>query len=329
MRKKSHRKNKVSYFSLGIVLVILIWVVSVGLILIDKWENEQFGENADANLSTVIEYNGTRYMYNPFLETIMILGIDTLDSIVDSGSYNNDYKADFLSLVIINDNEQSYKILHINRDTMTTVPVLGVTGQLASYEEMQIALSYNYGNGLKDSCENTKDAISLMLGGISINRYLTLGMSAIPILNDLAGGVTIELEDDFTELDADLVVGETITLNGEQALIYVRERGSLEDSSNLYRMERQQNYLQALYTELADTEISWFESGISDITDYMVTDSSVTSLEAVIGDLGTYEFEGIVSIDGESVVYDLYNEYYLDEESLEQTIIDLFYIELD
>ena len=71
------------------------------------------------------------------------------------------------------------------------------------------------------------------------------------LLNDLVGGVTLEVLDDFSGIDDTLVQGETVTLKGQQALTYVRSRGGLEDSTNLHRMERQRQYLSALQGQLS------------------------------------------------------------------------------
>ena len=72
-------------------------------------------------------------------------------------------------------------------------------------------------------------------------------MDAVPVFNDLVGGVEIEVLDDFTGIDDTLVKGKTVTLMDEHALHYVRTRKDLEDSSNSTRMKRQQQYINALY----------------------------------------------------------------------------------
>mgnify|MGYP000585160404 FL=1 len=68
-------------------------------------------------------------------------------------------------------------------------------------------------------------------------------MDAVPILNDLLGGVEVTVLDDFSGIDDTLIKGETVTLHGDHALTYVRERYGLEDSSNSTRMVRQRQYM--------------------------------------------------------------------------------------
>ena len=133
---------------------------------------------------------------------------------------------------------------------MTQIQILGVTGEPAGTFTGQLALAHTYGSGEEDSCENTVLAVSNLLYGMEIDHYVSLTMDGVALLNDLVGGVTVEVLDDFSGIDDSLVQGETVTLQGQQALTYVRSRGGLEDSSNLHRMERQRQYLGALQQQL-------------------------------------------------------------------------------
>lgn len=57
-----------------------------------------------------------------------------------------------------------------------------------------------------------------LLYGVEIDHYISLMMDGVAVLNDLAGGVTLKVMDDFGAFDPALVQGETVTLRGEQAL---------------------------------------------------------------------------------------------------------------
>ena len=50
-------------------------------------------------------------------------------------------------------------------------------------------------------------------------------MDGMALLNDYVGGVQVTVKDDFSQVDSSLIQGETITLTGEQALIFVLVRG--------------------------------------------------------------------------------------------------------
>ena len=46
--------------------------------------------------------------------------------------------------------------------------------------------------------ENTVDAVSTLLGGHKIDGFAMVNMSAIEVVNDMVGGVTVTIEDDFS-----------------------------------------------------------------------------------------------------------------------------------
>ena len=78
--------------------------------------------------------------------------------------------------------------------------------------------------------------------GESIDFYVAMNMDGISELNDLAGGVTVTLEDDFSSIDPAMTRGTTLTLHGEQAETFVRSRMTVGDGTNASRMERQSVY---------------------------------------------------------------------------------------
>ena len=64
-------------------------------------------------------------------------------------------------------------------------------------------------------------------------------MTAIRVLNDLVGGVSVTMEEDGTQIDPAFVKGATVRLSGSQAEAFVRARMGLENDTNLARMQRQ------------------------------------------------------------------------------------------
>ena len=61
-------------------------------------------------------------------------------------------------------------------------------------------------------------------------------MDAVPLLNDLVGGVTVKLEDDIPQLGPAYRKGESVTLRGKEALRFVRYRDTSLLDDNLRRM---------------------------------------------------------------------------------------------
>lgn len=54
--------------------------------------------------------------------------------------------------------------------------------------------------------------------GESVDFYVAMNMDGISELNDLAGGVTVTLEDDFSSIDPAMTKGTTLTLPGGKTL---------------------------------------------------------------------------------------------------------------
>ena len=332
MKKEHYRRNKKNDGILKVTAVILAIVIFVcGMFFaLNLWEKHtgQFNDiDASAQLSSVFEYEGKTYDLNKNIETILVLGLDKFNRSGDE-SYSNDKQADFLMLLVIDNEKEEVSALHINRDTIAKMSVLGVAGDKIDKIEQQIALAHTYGNGKEVSCRNTLEAVSNMLLNIDIDHYVSVTMDAVSIYNDLVGGVNVTVLDDFGGIDDSLVKDEEVTLYGEHALNYVRTRYGLEDSSNNNRMERQHQYIQALYDktrECIDGDDEFIVNAAAKLSTYLVSDCSGNRLQTIAEKIANYEFVGIKEIEGETVKGDKYIEFYPDAESVKETVVELFY----
>lgn len=323
--------NKTHY---GIYIVTVSVIVSLligALSFLFIWEKRQ-GTFPSQTAPEVFEYEGETYVLKKDIQTFLVLGLDKFETGSPNVSYNNDQQADFLMLLVIDNNEKKVSALQINRDTMTDVNILGLNGNRVDTVTMQIALSHTYGNGKVISCHNAMESVSKLLKNVKIDHGMSMKMDAVSIFNDLVGGVEITLTEDFTYLDASMVKGATVLLKGEQALHYVRSRSGFEDSSNIARMERQRQYMNALYERVLDA-IDKDDSFILDASlktaDYIVSDCSTAQLQRLADKLIDYEFSGIRTLDGESVKGEKYMEFYPTEDSIMKNVLELFYTKKD
>ena len=270
--------------------------------------------------------DGEDYTLDPDLSTLLLIGTDDMELEQHEG-YWTQALADYLALVILNNAEKTCTILQIDRNTMTSVPVLGNGGKVVGRSTQQICYAHAYGDGMKRSCQNTVDTVSSLLCGLPIDNYLSLTMGSIAALNDAVGGVTVTIEDDFTGVDDTLVKGETVHLMGQHAYNFVHERMRMpEDDANTSRMRRQAAYVKALTEVLRDkveADDSFVLKLYDAVADYLVTDCAVDELSNFSESLAEYTLEGFVSPEGENVK-DEYIEFYPDEDKLEQLVIDLF-----
>lgn len=314
---------------LGVLCVILL-VVGVAIIL-NAWETNHYRtddslSSGDSTGNTTIEYNGIRYKLNKDIDTVLLIGVDKyVNSTTDSDTYINTQQSDFLMLMVIDTEKESYRVLHINRDTMTDVNMLGVTGDVVGTIYEQIALAHTYGSGQEDSAENVVDAVSNLLYDVDVDHYISVTMDAVSTINDAVGGVTLTALDTIND---DIVEGETVTLLGANALLYVRTRIGLEDSTNLHRMERQKQYLEALFEQFknkSDEDSGFFLSVALEISQYMISDCTVNELSSIYNAMSDYELIDYVTIEGEAVQGEEYIEYYIDEDALYELYLELFY----
>ncbi len=315
--------------------LLVVFLVAAFFFFMNMWENglvDDFAVFSDGSkqgeLQNRMEFEGNEYELKDNMETFLVLGLDKVSGVTNEDSYNNNMQSDLLMLLIFDNETKTSTAVQINRDTIADINVLGVAGNKINTVKQQIALAHTYGNGKEVSLRNTADAVSGLLNGIKINHYASITMDAVPIVNDMVGGVEVTVLDDFAGIDDTLVKGETVLLKGEQALTYVRARMGMADASNISRMERQQQYFYALKnaTEKSMEKDEEFiaESAVK-LSEYMVSDRTVNQLQDLADKFSEYEFTGIKNIAGESVAGDEYMEFYADEYAMQKMIIELFY----
>ncbi len=324
---KTVKEKKRKIIRGALIAVAVVFLVVAILLLLRNWEEQQgaFPEQEVAQLTQ--RHNGADYALKENVETFLIMGLDKFEGETQE-SYNNDRQADFLLLLVFDNSLKKCTALHINRDTVTDISVLGVAGNKIDTVKKQIALAHTYGNGKDVSCRNTADAVSALLLDSKINHYVSLTMDSVAVLNDAVGGVEVEVLDDFSGIDDTLVKGQKVTLMGEHALNYVRTRYGLEDSTNNTRMKRQKQYLEALQkkaVECADADDEFVVEALVKMSDYIVSDRSVTQLQDLAEKFTEYEFTEIVSLEGDTKEGKEFMEFYPTEASIKQTVIDLFY----
>lgn len=305
--KKNQKKKKVIFASLGIICVFfLIFQVSgyvekkQGEDLLQKeasTEGEEY-EEEDINFLTLYEKD---YVYDHDMETYLFLGTDKSGNPEGTGEEYQGSMADFLALLVIDRTEKSYGILHLNRETMTDISMLAEDDTEGQSEIMQLCTAHWYGSSPEVSCENTVDAVSMLLGGLDIQGYYSIPMQAIPMINEMVDGVTVTIEDDFSTCDPTLKMGETITLNDEQAMNFVQGRMNVGDGSNRSRMNRQKAYLNALSNkvkELSQEEADFLLKIYEELQDMATTDINGNQISKIINRLFKYENKGNFEFEG-------------------------------
>ena len=297
---------------------------------IRRWETSTYaasgGQTSQASWEkSVITWNGVTYTSKQRVEAYLLMGIDVTGPVVSSPGNYNGGQADAQFLLVLDNEAQTWQLLRLNRDSMVDVSVLDLRGDVIGYERQQLALAHAYGDGTNNSCQNTVNTVSMLLGGAPINGYAALNMDGIALFNDAIGGVTVTITSDFTAVDPTLVEGETITLNGQQAMEFVRTRMDVDDQTNLARMERQRIYLEAMKPQLLALSEEDIIQVVDAVDDYLVTNIGSQAMLNLAEKLKDYQELPELTIDGENTIEEEHVAYILDEDSLQQVILQLFY----
>ena len=325
-KREQQRDIRRTAMKIAMVILVVILLFSTVMFLLSIFEryHSRFPEqHQEAEES--ITYNGEEYLLRDDVETLLVLGLDTYTA-PTTESYNNNRQADFLLLLVMDKTNDTCKGIHINRDTIADMHVLGVAGDSVGTVRKQIALSHTYGNGREVSCRNTANAVSDLLG-VPVDHYVSVTMDAVSVYNDLVGGVTVEMLDDFSSVDATMKKGETVTLTGPQALTYVRARKGLEDPSNRRRMARQKQYLEALHERsmyCVEEQEDFVADAALAMADYLVSDCSGNKLETLMTRIAENRPE-IITPEGDLVQGEEFMEFYPDEEDLRRIVVECFY----
>jgi LCP family protein required for cell wall assembly len=236
-------------------------------------------------------------------------------------------------LVVDNDN-QKIKIVAINRNCMTDIDLYTENGTYYATEKYQICLQHAFGDGKRLSCDRTVDAVSKLFYNIPISGYLAMNMDGITVMNDALGGIEVEVLEDLDGYGITLTEGETVTLKGDAAELYLRGRDLNEFDSASGRLKRQQQYLIALANRLTEAAKSDDEdeqqmalNAYDAVSDYVVSSVDFSSL---VSEIAGYSFDDsdMYSVPGTTQMGEKWEEYVVDEEGLYDLIINVFYQEV-
>ena len=281
-----------------------------------------------------ITYNGKEYQYNSLITTVLYAGVDSEGKLEAMGSYTDAPRADSINLVILNKKDKKMTIMPLNRDTMTEIRRYTASGKDRGTYTSHLGLAYAYGDGGKVSCESLREAVSNLLGGIPITEYVVTNRSSMPYINQLVGGVTVTVpNDDLAEEYPEFKKGASVTLDDSNIETYLRKRDTEEDFSNEGRMERQRSYMSAYVEQFkavleADTSGTW--NRIEKMNEYIQTSITKNKYIGLANLLNTVDFDesNFCRIEGQDSQGELHDEFYVDEDALRKTVIELFYEEV-
>lgn len=278
------------------------------------------------------------YGFDHRIETYLFIGTDhtgTAYAETDREQIYHGSMADFLLLMVIDHTDGKYGFLQIDRNTVTEVPMLDDSGDLAGYPVEQICVAHWYGTNPEESAENTVTTVSELIGDLDhIDGYYVLNMDEIGTLNSSVGGVEVTFDKDLTEADPAFQKGATVRLSDAQAETLVRIRMAMKDDSNESRMERQRLYMNGFFKK-AISEVKAHPNFANNLwntlKDVAVTDMSGNAFSRIAETLRSDESRGILKFEGKTQIGselladgEKHEEFYPETESMTEVLTELF-----
>ena len=341
-KKKKGKAKKILLWILIVFLVLILSGILTVFILIQKGKSsllnvESMKIDPGSAISEVeveddgktIEFQGKKYRYNENITSVLCIGVDR-DNISDAADVQGkNGQADALFLCAMDTSNGKSTVIPIPRDVMVDVDVYSGDGNFISSSKKQLCLSYAYGDGQHTSCENTVRSVSRLFYGLPINSYVAIDIKAIDVLSNKVGGVPVIPNEDFSYLGYNYYKGKEVNLTGLNARVFVQGRDQSKLDSNLNRMARQKQFITSFFNKaIAKTkEKITFPVDVFNSTQmYMVTDIDVAEVSflasCVLKNNIGIQYK---SIKGNMVKGENFAEYYADDESVYNTVIEVFY----
>ncbi|CAL9478522.1 Polyisoprenyl-teichoic acid--peptidoglycan teichoic acid transferase TagU [Streptomyces sp. enrichment culture] len=202
---------------------------------------------------------------------ILVIGSDSRAG-EENRRYGRDVgteRSDTAILLHLSAGRRSATAVSIPRDLMVDVP--GCLGRDGTRTEPAFAaLNTAFEKGGSACAVRTVEKLT----DIRVDHHIVVDFHGFKEMVDAVGGVEVCLREPIDDKAAALELpAGRVTLNGEQALGYVRARKSLGDGSDTDRMERQQRFLGALVSKVHSNDVL-----LNPVKLYPVLDAATSSL---------------------------------------------------
>ena len=338
-RKSRHQRKKQKMLILGLAAAVA-FVGLAATVVINKLKEQKNYHVTGANSVDVgagyryTEYNGKKYQYNNRVTTLLYAGLDSFDELKQTATYGDKARADSIMLIVLDEVSKKMSVVAINRDTMTEVHRFSRKGDDLGVYVTHLGYAYTNGDGGEASCENLKTAVSTLFNDLPIDGYMVSNQTSIVMINDLVGGVTVTVpNDDLAAKYPELTTGNVVTLDESNVRAYVQQRDTAVDFSNEGRIERQKSFVLSFMDEFGamvkeDASSVW--DSLEACSDWMQTDITKNKYLSLADAFSNTNLtpDSYYILEGEDQLGELHDEFYYDEDALQELIIKLFYREI-
>ncbi|MFH8975927.1 LCP family protein [Streptomyces sp. NPDC017890] len=204
-------------------------------------------------------------------QNVLVIGSDSRsgDGNARYGRDSGTERSDTTILLHLSAGRDSATAVSLPRDLMVDVP--GCHRPDGSRTE-PVFTQFNYAFGAGGSACTIRTLEKLT--GIRIDHHVVVDFQGFKEMVDALDGVEVCLRKPVDDKNAELKLpAGRVTLDGEQALGYVRARKSLGDGSDTDRMDRQQRFLGALVDKVQSDDVL-----LNPVKLYPVLDAATSSL---------------------------------------------------
>lgn len=237
---------------------------------------------------------------------ILLVGSDKNEGLVDGS------RADTIIVASVDVEQKTVFLLSLPRDSYVAIPGVGEDKINSSYAEGGIEL--------------LRQTVSELLN-IPIDYYALIDFAGFEDLIDALGGVEIEVDkrmyyqtyDGLIDIEAGLQ-----TLNGEQALQYVRFRA--DPLGDITRVSRQQLLLKAIFSKFTESGVTKLPQLLTAVKGSVETDISIAKALRLALLLQTKAPETMESatLDGDFMSLNGISYWRVDEQALQEMVSSRF-----
>ncbi|SHI20561.1 LCP family protein [Streptomyces sp. 3214.6] len=264
------RRRRWVRYGVGAVGVVVLGVGVAGWVVYVKLDgNITPDDAAAAELARYAKERPTSLVKDA--QNILLIGSDSRagDGNEEYGRDSGTERSDTTILLHLAAGRRSATAVSLPRDLMVDVPAcLRADGKRA--EATFAMFNYAFQTGGSACTIRTVEKLT----GVRIDHHVVVDFSGFKDVVDAVDGVEVCLSKPIDDKAAKLrLPAGKVTLDGEQALGYVRARKSLGDGSDTDRMERQQRFLGALVNKVQSNDVL-----LNPVKLYPVLDAATSSL---------------------------------------------------
>ncbi|MFJ2952665.1 LCP family protein [Streptomyces sp. NPDC087226] len=270
-RGRARRRRRRWAFGTGLAaVVVLLGAAGAGWVVYMKLERNITPDEAAA--AELARYEKERpATLTEDARNILLIGSDTRSG-QENARYGHDAgteRSDTVILLHLSTGRRSATAVSIPRDLMVDVPGCHRPGGSRS---APVFTMFNSAFSVGGSACTIRTVEKLT--DIRVDHHVVVDFAGFKDMVDAVDGVEVCLREPVDDKDAELrLPAGRVTLNGEQALGYVRARKTLGDGSDTSRMERQQRFLGALVNKVSGNDVL-----LNPVKLYPVLDAATSSL---------------------------------------------------